>query len=223
MIGDLIYTILSSAYTLDYEDFAAPRLKGVSLFEFITVVMLSQNTNDVNAWRAYSNLRAKLGSITPQKILETDINEIVECIRVAGMYNERARRIRELAEIFTKKNLEKEILRLIEQKQFDYARGLLRELPGVGSKTSDVVLLMYYGIPVFPVDTHISRITRRLGYVKGGKYEDIREFWMKNTSTSLYLPLHLLLITHGRLTCRARKPLCSICVIRDYCAFHKGK
>lgn len=222
MIGDEIYTKLSSIHILDIEEYVAPRLKEITLFEFVVAVMLTQNTNDKNAWRAYSNLKSKIGSLSPDNILITPPEEISSSIKTAGMYIQRTRRIIELAEIFRQRDVDREITGLLEKGLIEDARRILLELPGIGLKTADVVLLMYYGVPVFPVDTHITRITRRLGFVKRRNYMAIRDFWMKNTSPGLYLPLHLLLIRHGRKICRARNPACTICVISEYCSFYKG-
>lgn len=222
MLGDEIYKRLLSTYTLDPEDFIAPRLQGISLFEFVVAVVLSQNTSDKNAWRAYTNLKSKLGCISPESIRRTRVEELAELIKVAGMHRERAHKLRELAEIFSKSDVEKRLHDMIERGDIARARKALLDLPGVGYKTTDVVLLMYYHVPTFPVDTHIARITRRLGYVKSSNYEEIRSFWMKNTTPTNYLPLHLLLIVHGRVTCKARKPLCDRCAIKDLCSVGRG-
>lgn len=224
-IGDEVCKRLARAYDLSLlssEDFVAPRLRNVSLFEFIVAVMLSQNTSDKNAWRAYENLKFRLGSITPKRVLETGNDVLAELIRVAGMQFERAKRIKELAKAFFREAIDDLIMQAVEQGKFEDARKMLLDLPGVGLKTADVVLLMYYGVPVFPVDTHISRITKRLGFVRSANYEEIRSFWMENTSPSNYFQLHLLLIKHGRETCKARKPLCGKCVIADFCRLGRG-
>ncbi|MEM2170299.1 MAG: endonuclease III [Desulfurococcaceae archaeon] len=222
MIGDEIYKELLKAHLLGTEDFVAPRLRNTSLFEFIVAVMLSQNTSDRNALKAYTNLKSKLGSVTPSRVLEVGVEELADLIRIAGMHYERARRIRELAEVFLRRDVDNAIRLYIEQGDVNSARKELMGLSGVGYKTADVVLLMYYGVPVFPVDTHIARITRRLGYAKSGNYEEIRKFWMENTSPNNYLKLHLLLIAHGRKTCKARKPKCWECPINGLCGFNKG-
>ena len=218
MIGRVVYERLSARYAIDPEDFVAPRLRGVSLFEFIVAVMLSQNTSDVNAWRAYTKLKRGLGEIEPRRILERPVEEIAGLIREAGMHLQRASRIKELAERFLSVDVDREVSRVLGERGVEAAREYLMELPGVGPKTADVVLLMYYGAPTFPVDTHILRVTSRMGFVKRRDYEETRRFWMENTPPDLYLPLHLLLIEHGRETCKAREPRCRECPVRDLCA-----
>ena len=214
-----ILDLLRQRYgSIDISEFIATRIKSKSLFEFMIGVMLSQNTSDRNAIKAYESLKKLLNnSITATRVTEHSVEEIAEAIKPAGMHYQRARRIMELALMFKDhvyvEKLEKELREL----PVEEARKKLIELPGIGVKTADVVLLMYFNKPTFPVDTHIARITKRLGYLERYDYESIRRFWMKVFKPSDYLEAHLLLITHGRRTCRARKPLCSGCVIREYC------
>lgn len=221
-VGDEIFARLSEVYELEPEDFVAPRLTGVPLFEFVVAVVLSQNTSDENAWKAFTVLKSRLSSIEPESVLGIDTEELSEYIRVAGMHKQRARRIKELAMAFLEKRVEVVLSSYIERGEHEEARKFLLELPGIGTKTADVVLLMYYGVPTFPIDTHITRITLRLGFVNKKNYEEIRSFWMRNTSPINYLPLHLLLITHGRRVCKPRKPLCNNCVIAEYCRFARS-
>jgi len=217
LIGDLVHERLKSKYTVNLDDFVAPRLRGVKLFEFIVAVVLSQNTSDKNAWRAYSNLKSKLGVIKPEKLASLVVGELAELIRPAGIHYNRSKRLIELAKAFIERDVERLVEEAIRSSNMREARRILLELPGVGYKTADVVLLMYYNQPVFPVDTHITRITLRLGLAKRGDYEEISSFWARNTSPEKYLELHLLLIEHGRETCKARRPLCENCVLIDIC------
>lgn len=223
LLGDDIYLRLASKYVLNPEDFIAPRLKDISLFEFIIAVMLSQNTNDRNAWRAYENLKKSLGTITPERIESIDLEDIAMSIKIAGMYRNRALRIKELARIFKLEDIDRCIRDNLSRGNIEEARKRLLEIPGVGYKTADVVLLMYYGVPIFPVDTHIKRITTRMGFIRKRDYDSISRFWANNTSPGNYLQLHLLLITHGRETCKARDPKCMHCVLRDLCSYGAGK
>jgi len=223
LLGDLVCERLKSRYTIDLEEFVAPRLKGIPLFEFIVAVVLSQNTSDKNAWRAYSSLKSKLEEITPEKVLAMKLEELAEIIRPAGMHYVRARKLLELAKIFSERDVEKLVEETMRSNGIEEARRILLELPGVGFKTADVVLLMYFNQPVFPVDTHITRITLRLGFTRRRDYEEIRSFWMHSTSPGKYLELHLLLIEHGREICKARKPLCSECVLADICEYYRSR
>lgn len=223
LVGDIIYHRLVSVYQIDYDEFVAPRIRDRSLFEFLIAVLLSQNTNDKNAWRAYMSLKQALGEITPDIILSHTEDDIAELIKYAGMHHNRAKRIKELAMVFRETNIEETILNYIRSGQLDQARRVLLSLPGIGYKTADVTLLMHYGMPFFPVDTHILRITRRLGFVDRVDYESVSRYWLENTSPRNYLGLHLLLITHGRKTCKARNPRCNDCIIRDLCNYGAGR
>ncbi|OYT40209.1 MAG: Fe-S cluster assembly protein HesB [Desulfurococcales archaeon ex4484_58] len=205
---------------IDLSEFIAPRIRKRELFEFIVGVMLSQNTSDRNAIKAYENLKKILGDITPEKILSSNFDEIVEAIRVAGMYRQRASRIIELARLFSKPGFVEKIVNNITNSSVEEAREILLKLPGVGAKTADVILIMYFNKPTFPVDTHITRITKRLGYLERYDYESIRRFWMKILDPRDYLKVHLLLIAHGRKTCKPRNPECSRCVIREFCKYY---
>lgn len=189
-----------------------------SLFEFIVGVVLSQNTSDRNAIKALNNLYRLLGGdITPEKILNNDYRDIVEAIKPAGMQEVRAKYIVMLAEFFKDDEKVSTLLNEINSGDIEYARLALKKLPGVGDKTCDVVLLMYFNKPTFPVDTHIARITKRLGYLERYDYNSIRRFWMKIIDPKDYLETHLLLIKHGRRVCKSKKPLCRRCVIKTVC------
>lgn len=217
-LGILIYRRLRERYVVELGEFIAPRLRGRNLFEFMVGVMLSQNTSDKNAIRAYNALREALGEITPEKILELGEERLAEIIRPAGMYRARARNIVGLARRLRGRGLV-ELDEKLGRLGVEEARRILVGLPGIGAKTADVILLMYYGKPTFPVDTHIRRITRRLGVVERDRYEDIRGWWMSQLPPDKYLEAHLLLITHGRRTCRARGPMCDACPLRDLCRY----
>lgn len=219
LIGDLVHEKLKSRYTLSVDDFVAPRLSGVSLFEFIVAVVLSQNTSDKNAWRAYSNLKDRLGVIKPEKITSLQLEELAELIRPAGMHYNRSKKLIELAKVFVERDIEGLVEHAIRSRGVREVRQILLGLPGVGYKTADVVLLMYFNQPVFPVDTHITRITLRLGFAKRRDYEEISSFWARNTRPEKYLELHLLLIEHGRETCKAKRPLCENCVLLEICQY----
>lgn len=209
--------------SIDYSSFIGAFVKGKDLFEFIVGVMLSQNTSDRNAIKAYNNLVGLLGQITPEKVLQLSLEDLAKALRPAGLYNVRALKIHDLAMLFSDRSFVEKLERDLAGKPVEEARKILTNLPGVGFKTADVVLLMYYGRETFPVDTHIMRITRRLGVLDKYSYEDVRRFWMNLVEPSMYLETHLLLITHGRLTCRARKPLCDQCVLKSFCRYYLSR
>lgn len=219
LFGDVIEEVLRRHYNINPEEFVAMKLKDSSLFEIIIGTVLSQNTSDRNSLKAFNNLRRAFGKLEPRKIAGSGRHSIEELIRPAGLYRNRARVIIELAEVFSREGFEEHLAKTIAELPAEPARRLLMELPGIGEKTADVVLLMYFNKPVFPIDTHIRRISRRLGVVSSASYNAISRYWIENASPHNYLSLHLLLIVHGRRTCKARNPRCSTCPISIYCNY----
>ena len=220
----ITYALREMHGKIDLSEFIARRIRSKELFEYVIAVMLSQNTSDRNAIRAYERLRDLLkGSIVPEKILQKRFDDIVNAIRPAGMHYQRAKRIIELAKLFRNSEFVNKIVNDIINMDVEDARKLLTNLPGIGVKTADVILLMYFDKSTFPVDTHITRITRRLGYLDKYDYESIRRFWMDIINPRNYLEIHLLLITHGRRICKSRNPLCNKCLLSRLCKYYAGK
>lgn len=222
-LGKTILIRLRKLGELDISEYTTPKVKEkykTSLAMLIATI-LSQNTNDKNAIKAFNNLVKTLGGkITIDSILNTPLEKIRDAIRVAGMYNKRAKTIREVA-LYIKSTLGGS-LEYILSLPLEEARRKLMSIPGVGSKTADI-LLMYYGKPTFPIDTHIKRVSRRLGLVdcKAG-YEEVRRKLMEIFSPEDYLEAHLRLIMLGRRYCRAGKPHCNLCPLNDICSVGRG-
>ncbi|MEM2998886.1 MAG: endonuclease III [Thermoproteota archaeon] len=213
--GETILRKLGEAIMLDEERF--PPLRSRSVFEMLVATILSQNTSDKNTARTLRRLRETIG-ITPESISNARLLELKSAIRSSGLYNVKARVLKKLARIVIKNyggNFEK-----VLEKPLDEARRELMSLPGVGPKTADVILLFAGGKKTFPIDTHIFRVSRRLGLIGlKDSYEEARGKLMKTFPPESYLKAHLLLIEHGRKTCGARRPLCSGCVLLEYCQF----
>ncbi len=198
----------------DFVGFLASR-KYSSLFEILVAVMLTQNTSDVNAFRALQRLEKLVGRLTPESILNAPLEELSKAIRPAGMHRQRAIRLHEVAKLVCKKY--KCSLDHLCNLNVNEARSILMALPGVGAKTADVVLLMYCGMPVFPVDTHIFRISLRLGIVDKKDYDIVSGWFRSRIPRDKLLDVHLKLIMIGRLFCKPRNPLCSSCPLRVCC------
>ena len=190
----------------------AARLKK-SLFSIMVGVVLSQNTNDKNAIEAYRRLLEVIGgNLTPEAVLRLDRKKLEEAVKPAGMYRRRVDAILAIAKWLSEHpEIEREICSMDPEE----ARRLLMKLPGVGPKTADVVLMNYCGFPLFPVDTHISRILERWG-VKGG-YEEKRRWGERFFPPELRREAHMLLIELGRRYCRPGRPRCDECPLRDCC------
>jgi endonuclease-3 len=184
-------------------------------FRTLIATIISQNTADRNTRRAFENLSNRF-EITPEALANAKQAEIEECLRVAGLYKNKAKTIKHVSKTLLEKyggNL-KPILSLpIEQ-----ARKTLMQFSGVGPKTADVVLLFSAKQNTIPVDTHVNRVSKRLGLTSTkGNYEAVRKALQSTYEPKDYLQVHVLLIAHGRKYCKARVPLCKECPINTLC------
>ncbi|MCL2358712.1 MAG: endonuclease III [Nitrososphaerota archaeon] len=184
-------------------------------YQTLVVTIISQNTADTNTERAYKNLSERF-QITPKVLANAEISQIETCIRVAGLYQTKAKTIKTVSQTLLEKfdgNL-KSILVLPTQE----ARKTLMDMSGVGPKTADVVLLFSAGKPTIPVDTHVNRVSKRLGLAPANSgYEEVRLNLQRFFEPKDYRLAHLLFIAHGRKTCKAQKPLCTTCPLNVYC------
>jgi len=184
-------------------------------FPVLIRTVLSQATNDRNRDRAYKNLAEKY-AITPNDLAEVDVKEIEKAIQVGGLHRNKSKKIKELSKVILVRF--NGSLDFIRTQPIEEARKLLMSLPGVGPKTADVVLLFTAHRPVIPIDTHVNRVSRRLGLAPlKGEYENIRKTLESLYSTEDYLSIHLLLISLGRKYCRARNPLHKPCPVNSLC------
>jgi endonuclease-3 len=184
-------------------------------FETLVATIISQNTADRNTARAFESL-SKRFEITPEAIAKAPLNQIEEAIKVAGLYTNKAKAIKQAATIILEKyhGTLQPVLSLPQEE----ARETLMQFPGVGPKTADVVLLFSANQQTIPVDTHVNRVTKRLGFAPASAdYEVIRRNLQSLFSPKNYLAVHLLLIAHGRRFCKALHPLCEECPINMYC------
>ncbi len=173
--------------------------------------ILSQNTSDRNRDMAFEKLKEAYP--TPQKLVQATAEEIEKLISPAGLAPTKSRRIYNLLRQVDDKRLS--LLRYMPpEKAMEY----LVSLDGIGIKTAAVFLLFNFSHPFFPVDTHIDRVTRRLGIVrKGVGRKRVQELLTRLVPTELMLPLHLELIHLGRRWCKARRPLCETCPVSKIC------
>ncbi len=201
--------------------YGAPSHRSLAALDELILTVLSQNTSDLNCGRAYRAMRERYP--TWEQVIEADTAELVGVLRPGGLANQKAPRIqailRELAG--SEHGLDLEWLAGVDAGE---AMSLLTALPGVGAKTASCVLLFSLGVPVMPVDTHVHRIALRLGLI-GPRVsaEAAHPLLTAMTPPARMLEAHLLLIEHGRRTCRARRPLCEQCVLLDLCPFGRGQ
>ncbi|MHA1713093.1 MAG: endonuclease III domain-containing protein [Candidatus Ranarchaeia archaeon] len=189
---------------------------------FVTLIqtILSQHTNDKNRDRAFLQLQ-KSFQISPKNLSIASIKDIENAIRTAGLWRIKAKRIREVAQTVLK-DLNGDLASVIKEDLLS-ARTKLLNLPGIGFKTADILLLFNGHKPVIPLDTHCLRVTHRLGYGNGRDYEHTRKSLEQIFPRDPWLlyQLHMCFITHGRQICRARTPKCGECPISDRCPSKK--
>lgn len=202
--AEKVYELLKK----DYPD-AKCGLDYKTPFQLLVSTMLSAQATDksVNAvtegiYKEYPDLNS---------FLTLSQQEIEEKIKKIGIYKNKAKNIynmvRELKERFNG-----EVPKDMEN---------LMSLPGVGRKTASVVLVEAFNIPAFPVDTHVFRITRRIGLAKGDTADKVSDEMMNKLPKYKWHLMHHLLITHGRATCIAQKPKCEICSLKGICNYFR--
>jgi len=194
-----------------------PRLDPVS--ELVSTI-LSQSTNDVLRDRAYDRLRERYPAW--EQVRDAPVREIEKLIRVCGLSQQKAPRIKKALQHVTRERGELS-LGFLRDLPVDQAKRWLMSIEGVGPKTAAIVLLFALDRPAFPVDTHVHRVSGRLGLIPPAASADKAHTIMEAlTPPDLYLPLHLNLITHGRQVCHARGPECGVCVLKRPCRYYAG-
>lgn len=184
----------------------------------LVVTILSQNTNDVNRDRAYRRLEKRFSDWNDVRDAPTE--DVLEAIRPAGLAPTKAPRIQEALKQCTRPDGSVS-LEFLRDLPLEEARAWLLDIPGVGPKTAAIVLLFALGRPAFPVDTHIHRVTRRLGILpQNTGREKAHEMLEEILPDRIYYTFHINLIAHGRDTCHARGPECGRCLLRDLCAYY---
>ena len=184
-------------------------------FETLIVTIISQNTADRNTARAFERL-SKRFEIKPEVLAKAETSQIEECLRVGGLYRNKAKTIKQVSSIILEKF--RGSLQPILSLPLEEARKTLMQLPGIGPKTADVVLLFSAQQPTIPVDTHVNRVAKRLGFAPAnGDYEAVRTRLQSLYHPRDYSAVHLLLIANGRRFCKARRPLCEQCPVNMHC------
>lgn len=205
----------SKMLTIIGKKFPVEIWKPHSPFETLVHTILSQNTNDRNSDAAMRKLRKRY-KITPRALSRVSVEDLIPCIRSAGLYRSKAPRIIEVSRIIDQEYGGR--MAPFLDLPYHQAKEELMTLPGVGPKTADILLAFVAKHPVIPVDTHIARVTKRLGIAPANaNYEKIR------TSLEALIPprkrmrLHLSVIAFGRAICRAPRPRCAVCPVNRMC------
>lgn len=188
------------------------------LDELISTI-LSQATNDNNRDRAFSALQARFPDWL--SVMAASTEEVIAAIRSAGLANQKGPRIQAaLRHIYTERGALD--LDFLADLSTDEAQAWLTRIDGVGPKTAAIVLLFAFGRPAFPVDTHVHRVTGRLGLIPPGTTaEKAHPLLAALGAPDTYYAMHLNLIRLGREICRARGPLCERCPLQSLCDYYR--
>lgn len=192
---------------------AEPEPKGeldhTNAYTLVVAVALSAQATDVGVNKATTKL-FKIAD-TPQKMLDLGLDGLTEHIKTIGLFRQKAKNVMKLSEILVG-DYDGEV---------PSSRAALQSLPGVGRKTANVVLNMWWGMPAQAVDTHIFRFGNRSGVCPGKDVVAVERAIEDQIPAEFQRHAHHWMILHGRYTCKARKPLCGTCLIRDLCEFEE--
>lgn len=192
-----------------------PHLKPVG--ELVCTI-LSQNTNDVNRDIAYNSLLEQYP--TWEEIRDAPENLVIKSIKYAGLANQKGPAIQNALRVITEERgqIELEFLKSMSPQE---ATDWLVKLKGVGPKTSAIVLLFSLDMPAFPVDTHVYRVTGRLGIrPENMTAAKAHTYLADQFEPETYYPIHLNLIRLGREVCKARQPICQECPLTQICLYY---
>ena len=178
-------------------------------FELLIAVILSAQATDVGVNKATRKLYPVAN--TPQAILDLGEDGLKRHISTIGLYNAKAKNVIATCEILVREH----------GGEVPRERAALEALPGVGRKTANVVLNTAFGEATIAVDTHIFRVANRTGLAPGKDVRTVEDKLMRNVPKEFRQDAHHWLILHGRYTCKARKPDCPQCVIRDLCCYRE--
>ncbi len=178
-----------------------------SPFELLIAVILSAQATDVSVNKATATLFAEAN--TPEAILALGVRKLKSHIKTIGLFNTKA------------ENIIKTCRMLIEQHSSAVPRdrAALEALPGVGRKTANVILNTAFGEPTIAVDTHIFRLSNRIGLAPGKTVRDVEDRLMRVVPKEYLKDAHHWLILHGRYVCTARNPKCADCCIHEWCEY----
>lgn len=209
MAKQLDYHTIREMFTRfrDREPEPKGELHHVNAYTLVVAVALSAQATDAGVNKATRDLFAIAD--TPQKMLDLGEERLIDHIKTIGLYRNKAKNVMKLSRI------------LVEDYggEVPNSRAALQSLPGVGRKTANVVLNMWWHQPAQAVDTHIFRVGNRTGIAPGKDVDAVERAVEDNIPADFQQHAHHWLILHGRYHCKARKPMCPTCIIRDLCPY----
>ena len=186
----------------------------------LTFTILSQHTSDTNSERAFRSLMQRFGSL--EAVAEGDVADIEAAISGGGLAKIKAPRIKEVLSRIIELNGSLD-LSFLREMPLAEAKTWLRQLPGIGPKSAGIILSFSLGMPAMAIDTHIYRVSQRLGLigpkVTADKSHDLLE---EAVAPEQVYPFHQAFINHGRLVCKAQRPRCPECVVGHGCPSREG-
>lgn len=211
MVKQLNFQTITKIFERFAEAEAEPKgeLSHVNAYTLVVAVALSAQATDKGVNKATETLFQIAD--TPEKMLQLGEEGLIEHIKTIGLYRNKAKNVIKLSQI------------LVEEYDgiVPNSRAALQSLPGVGRKTANVVLNMWWGHPAQAVDTHIFRVGNRSGIAPGKDVDAVERAVEDHIPVTYQNHAHHWLILHGRYTCKARKPNCAACLIRDLCLYEE--
>lgn len=198
-------------------EYGRPQKQRLDPLDELLLTILSQNTSDTNRDRAYESLRERFRDWEEVRLAAR--SEVEDAIRSAGLWKQKARTLQEALDAIHAEQGDLDLSHLHRMSDAEVIEYLTR-FRGVGVKTAACVLCFAMGRPYMPVDTHVHRVTRRLGLIPADITAD-QAHWLLNHDSSvpaeLRFSFHIQLIRHGRAVCRASRPACRSCVLEGLC------
>lgn len=204
------YNIIVKTLLDTYPD-AKCELEYQTPYELLVATVLSAQSTDVRVNIVTKELFKNYN--TPEKILKLGEEKLMEYIKSIGFYNVKSKNIIALSHLLIQ-NYDSQVPDEMDE---------LLKLPGVGRKTANVVLSNCFGVPAIAVDTHVFRVSTRLGFSDKKDPLQVEQDLMKKISKKYWTDAHHAFIFHGRRICKARNPMCELCSVQSYCKFYKKK
>ena len=217
MNSEKVFFILDQLEKIYHNETVPPELGHDDPLDGLILTVLSQNTNDKNRDAAFTKLKTLYPSWPD--VMKAGPDKLEDAVRSAGLAHTKAGRIINILQIIHEDFGSYSLEKLTHEKNTK-VREYLRSLPGVGAKTTACVMLFDMKMPAFPVDTHITRISKRVGIApEKTSPEEISRFYESIVPVPRCLGGHVNIIEHGREVCRARNPKCTACVLASKCDF----
>ncbi len=191
------------------KDPSSQEIPSGSPFKVLISTILSQRTKDVNTHKASEALFDKYP--TPERLADADLETVKELIKPAGFYNVKAERVKEVARIIHEE-YDDEVPEDLDK---------LLDMPGVGRKTGNCVLVYGFLEPAVPVDTHVHRISNRLGIADTKDPDDTEKVLQEKIPKKYWIEINRLMVEFGKNICKPRRPNCQICPLTDMCEYFK--